>query len=102
MVSMGDFRTVILYDEEIHLAVDLRRFVLRRITVTTVLKTVKNIKKNKKMFKCANVNTAFDVKKQHNQSEMTAPPHLPSKPIMVEVHSVTKIRFAECVEAKWM
>ena len=42
--SMRDFHTVILYDE-IVVALDLRRFVLRRFTVTTVLRTAKN-KKN--------------------------------------------------------
>ena len=35
--------TVILYDEA-QLALDLRRFVLRRLTVKTGLKTAKNIK----------------------------------------------------------
>jgi hypothetical protein len=45
--SMRGFHTVILYDE-IEVALDLRRFVLRRFTVTTVLKTAKNIKKTQK------------------------------------------------------
>jgi len=45
--SLRGFRTVMLYDEEIQVALDLRRFVLRRFTVTNILKRPKNIKRNK-------------------------------------------------------
>jgi len=45
--SVRGFRTVILYEEEIQGSLDLRRFVLRRFTETTVLKTVKNLERNK-------------------------------------------------------
>jgi len=60
--SMRCFRTVILCDE-IEASIDLRRFVLRRFRVTTVLETAKNVKKKTKR---PNVNTGIDVKKQHN------------------------------------
>ena len=57
-------------------ALGLRRFILRRFTIRTILKIEGQIyKKSHKNFqKCATINTGYDIKKQHNQSEMTAIP----------------------------